>query len=1206
MKRFLFLFIWFIIALAAPLLHAAEAARPSGQVAILPEILILNSYHLGYAWSDDEQAGVIDLFRAKDENWLPVIEYLDLKRLLDGRHLAELKKLFRLKYQNKKFSMVIAMDNPALEFAVDNQAELFGNAPIVFCGINNYTPSMLKGRTDVTGIVEAIDIAGTIEVMLRLHPATREIFVPHDYTATGLEAPKAIEALIPRFGAKVRFRFTDPMTMEEVLKELERLPGDSLVLPISFITDKSGRTFGMTEATRLFSEHSPVPVYSTFEQRLGFGIVGGKLLSARIHGTNAARIALRVLAGEKASAIPVVFESDSRFMFDYKVMSRFGIPLSALPENSTVINKPVSFYAAHRTVILTSLGAIAFLIIIIFLLTINIIQKRRSLEAIRRSEELFRVIASSTPDLLLVHDSDLRYSFVMNPQLGLTEKDMIGKTDHDFLSKEDADKLTEIKRQVLKTGQPAQMEVPLISSDGGQEYFNGSYIPKFDAKGLIDGLIGYFRNVTEHRSAEERERFARNVLDILNQPKRSTDTITDILELIKKSMDIEAVGIRLKEGDDFPYYETMGFSEDFVRVERRLCTYDEEGKIVRDEQGNAVPECMCGNIIRGRTDPTMPFFTKAGSFWTNCTTDLLASTTEKDRQTRTRNRCNGEGYESVALVPLRTGDEIIGLLQLNDRRRNRYTLNIINFFERLGLSIGIALARKRSEDALRESEGKYRTIIEDIEDGYHEVDMKGNFTFINEPVCKMLGYRREELLGMNNRQYADEENARKVYQAYNRVYLTGQPVKNFEWQIIKKDGARMDVEVSISLIRDGEGHPTGFRGIVRDTTEHRQIEEEKRKLKERLQHADKMEAIGTLAGGIAHDFNNLLMEVQGCASMMLLDLDKSHPHYERLKLIEEQVQSGAELTRQLLGFARGGRYEVKPTDMNDIIKKTSSMFGRTKKEITIHRKYGKYLWTVEVDRGQMEQVFVNLYVNAWQAMPGGGDIYLETEGVFLDDTQAIYHAMSTGKYVKISVTDNGIGMDEKTRERIFEPFFTTKKMGRGTGLGLAMVYGIIKGHKGMIHVDSEPGHGTTFNIYLPASEKEVIEEKRTTETIARGTETILFVDDEKMILEVSRELLESRGYRVYAVGSGQEAIAVYLEKRNEIDLVILDMIMPGISGGETFDRLREINPGIKVLLSSGYSIEGQAQEILDRGCNGFIQKPFQLGKLSGKVREILD
>jgi two-component system cell cycle sensor histidine kinase/response regulator CckA len=248
---------------------------------------------------------------------------------------------------------------------------------------------------------------------------------------------------------------------------------------------------------------------------------------------------------------------------------------------------------------------------------------------------------------------------------------------------------------------------------------------------------------------------------------------------------------------------------------------------------------------------------------------------------------------------------------------------------------------------------------------------------------------------------------------------------------------------------------------------------------------------------------------------------------------------------------------------------------------------------------------MNLYVNAWQAMPGGGEIYLEMENVLLDDEQAFSYTVQPGKYVKITVTDTGTGMDEKTRERIFDPFFTTKEMGRGTGLGLATVYGIIKGHKGMINVYSEPGHGTTFSIYLPASEKEVVKKQAATGTIARGTETILLVDDEKMVVEVTRELLESLGYRVYVAGSGQEAVAVYLERRKEIALVILDMIMPGISGGETFDRLREINPDIRVLLSSGYSINGEARTIMDRGCNGFLQKPFQLEKLSQKVREVL-
>jgi PAS domain S-box-containing protein len=384
------------------------------------------------------------------------------------------------------------------------------------------------------------------------------------------------------------------------------------------------------------------------------------------------------------------------------------------------------------------------------------------------------------------------------------------------------------------------------------------------------------------------------------------------------------------------------------------------------------------------------------------------------------------------------------------------------------------------------------------------------------------------------------------------------------------------------------------------------LEAERDLIQARLLQSQKMEAMGTLAGGIAHDFNNLLMGIQGYASLTLLDLNPSDPNHERLMRIQEQVQSGADLTKQLLGFARGGRYEVKPADMNDIMEKSSTMFGRTRKEIIIHRKYGNDLWTVEVDRGQLEQVFMNLYVNAWQAMPGGGAIYLETENIILDDARAISSTVEPGKYVKIAITDTGTGMDAKTRERIFDPFFTTKAMGRGTGLGLATVYGIIRGHKGMINVYSEPGHGTTFTIYLPASEKDVFPERADSGKMVQGKETILVADDEKVILEVSTEMLTSLGYRVYAVGSGQEALAVFMEKRNEIDLVILDMIMPGISGGETFDRLREVNPSIKVLLSSGYSINGEAKTIMERGCNGFLQKPFHLEKLSGKIREMLD
>jgi two-component system cell cycle sensor histidine kinase/response regulator CckA len=514
--------------------------------------------------------------------------------------------------------------------------------------------------------------------------------------------------------------------------------------------------------------------------------------------------------------------------------------------------------------------------------------------------------------------------------------------------------------------------------------------------------------------------------------------------------------------------------------------------------------------------------------------------------------------------------------------------------------------RRRAQESLKQSEERYRSIIENIEDGYFEVDTAGRLTFFNEPLRRIFDYPREELLGVSNKAYASPESLKRIFQAFNAMYKTGTPVKVIDYEILRRDGEIRHLEVSASLIRDNAGKITGFRGIARDMTEHHKEEKEREKLKGQLQQAQKMEAIGTLAGGIAHDFNNLLMAILGNVSLMRLDMDHLHPHHERLLQIEKQVVSGADLTKRLLGFARGGRYEVRPVNINDVIDKTAAMFGRTKKEITIHTKFAKDIATVEVDQGQIEQVLMNLYVNAWQAMPAGGELYLETRNVDMAEGDVQHFKVKPGRYVRISVADTGVGMDIKTKERIFDPFFTTKEMGKGTGLGLAMVYGIVTGHEGIINVYSEPGQGATFSIYLPASRKEIVGEKIVTAAPVKGSETVLVVDDERSVLDVSKDMLETLGYRVYVAGGGQEAVAVYAERKDKIDLVILDLIMPGLSGEETFDRLRGIDPEVRVLLSSGYTINTQARQIMDRGCLGFMQKPFHIQDLSRKLREVLD
>ena len=639
--------------------------------------------------------------------------------------------------------------------------------------------------------------------------------------------------------------------------------------------------------------------------------------------------------------------------------------------------------------------------------------------------------------------------------------------------------------------------------------------------------------------------------------------------------------------------------------------------------------------------------------------------------------------------------------------------------------------RKRGEEALRQSEEKYRSILENMEEGYYEVDLAGNTTFFNDALCKLFGYSRDEMLGKNNRELSTPKVAARMYGLYNRVYETGQPINFIDYEVIAKDGSTVILEGSASLMRDNSGQPIGFCGLFRDVTEHKKAEEalresaeqyrklydsvsdfifthdakgrfitinratteylgytadeligrplsdfmlpeyrepfheeylpeikkkgfyegvsvyldrrgEKRyveyrntlveregkkpyatgvgrditervksqkemgRLERQVQHAQRMESIGTLAGGIAHNFNNLLMGIQGYTSLMLLETDTHHPFHEKFKNIEKLVQSGAKLSGQLLGYARGGKYEVNPISLNDVVQETSDTFGTTRKDIKVHRKLAANLFGVKADKAQIEQILLNLYVNAADAMPGGGKIYLNTMNATHEAMANKPYEIKPGNYVLLTVRDTGRGMDKETMERIFEPFFTTKGLAKGTGLGLASVYGILKNHGGYIDVESEKGHGTTFYVYLPASEEVVAKDISTDEKFVMGSETILLVDDEELVLDSGTQLIEAMGYRVLKAKSGAEAVEVYRKSKDTIDLVLLDVVMPEMGGGETYDKLREIDTGIKVLLSSGYSLDGEAGEIMRKGCDGFIQKPFNLEKLSRKLREILD
>ena len=525
-------------------------------------------------------------------------------------------------------------------------------------------------------------------------------------------------------------------------------------------------------------------------------------------------------------------------------------------------------------------------------------------------------------------------------------------------------------------------------------------------------------------------------------------------------------------------------------------------------------------------------------------------------------------------------------------------------------------ALKREKDKinheLSRSEEKYRYLVQNSPDIIYTLDADGNFTFLSEALEHLLGFTVDGLIGKHYTTIVCEEDRDKAQWFFDERRSGDRAASGIELrlkavgEVTQKESVRRHLTVDLKSMGiyeksaiDGERRHVGTHGVIRDISE-------RQRLYAQLQNAERMESLGTLAGGIAHDFNNLLMGIQGRSSLISMDMEDSHPVLEHLHAIEDYILSATHLTKQLLGFARGGKYEVKPTDINELVLKSANMFGRTKKEIIIETQFHNANIVVEADRRQIEQVLLNLYVNAWQAMPEGGTLRLETKHVVLGNKDCRPHQVKPGRYALVSVTDTGIGMDQKTLQHIYDPFFTTKEKTRGTGLGLASAYGIIKNHAGIIHADSNVDNGTTFNLYLPISEKLVVEEGSSEKNICNGSETILIVDDEDMIIDVGQALLKRMGYQVITAKSGEEALEVVHRIGAGIDLVILDMIMPGMDGGRTFDGIRETCPELPIMLASGYAINGQAQKIMNRGCNGFIQKPFSVSELSQKVRQILD
>ncbi|NLI79527.1 MAG: response regulator [Candidatus Riflebacteria bacterium] len=884
--------------------HYHPWARPAAQGPAVANtrgrtrILVLNSYHFGYSWSDNEMSGILETLHRLAPSVDPVVECLDCKRFPDMGHFPQLQNLFRRKYTTQGIPLVIAADNPAFEFALGRRQDLFPDVPIVFCGINGYDPGRIASLTGVTGVAEILDAAGTLDLALRLHPGTREVVIFHDHSLTGMSSRREVEEQLRPWAGKVHLRFLEPMPLRDLLRTLERLTPGTIVLALSYSMDRNGAILDHDRVAELLAQHCPVPVYSMHEERVGHGVVGGHVMGGYSQGRRAAELAVEILKGAAPASLPVDRTGPSSWQFDFLQLQRFGLSPSRLPAGSIVLNQPSSFFDEHRGLVLTTFALLSMITLGVLVLMLNVTRRQLAEEAQEVSEHRFRRLFETAVDLILVLGPDGRV-IQANPRAG----------------------------------------------------------------------------------------------------------------------------------------EILGID----------------------------PAALAGRFLG----------------------DLLPAGTSP-----------------------------------------------------------AVMARINETPALG------RVILETTFPG-----PAGNGTPV-ELICSPLA-----------------------------------------------------VETGPAILC-----------TARDLTERRRAETRQRKLQDDLNQAQKMESIGFLAGGIAHDFNNILTSILGYAELANKQLPEGSPGHRFLASIKTAGEKAALLTRQLLAFSRKQALQVRALDLREVIQGMAGILKRLLREdIDLQVREGNPVPPVLADRSQVEQILMNLVVNARDAMPDGGKVFIEIGTAVITDPLVRHHQFErTGEFVVMAVSDTGVGIPPQIRGRIFEPFFTTKEVGKGTGLGLATVYGIVKQHAGHIYFYSEVGQGTTFKIYLPVALETAVADAAApaaapplpasagAATGAPNQETILVVDDDPALAELVRDTLAPLGYTLLVTSSATEAMEIGVRHPGPIHVLLTDVIMPGINGRKLAEAVRAARPEVKVVFMSGYSDDIIAYHgILDPGVE-LVHKPISPTELAGRLRTILD
>ena len=1187
------LFICFLTCLSV----GFSLAPSSASLKENPRIVIIDSYHHGYEWSTQELEGIVSRLRESYPTIDPQIEHLDAKRYPDRDRTNHIKMVLKEKYADEKIDVVVALDNRALELLLESRNEIFKDTPIVFGGINDFNLEMLKGQKNITGVAQVMNIQDTLETALKLHPETKKVFMLHDFTTSGLAMRRETERLVPLFSNRITIRFANPLTFGEAVEEIRSLPDDSIGLILAFASDRHGVTTSLAQSTKNLTSVAERPIYSVHFNTIGHGVVGGHVTIGFDHGQRVADVVVSVLAGEEPDKIPVEIPQESKPMFDYFLLEKFRLNPDDLPQGSIIINKPMSFYEQYKSL---TIGSIIFGLLLIGAIVVLLISFSKLLKSHRELNSTKNSLARS-----------------------LREVEIRNQLNTILLKYSDDQMFDEVLKFILEIMKCEFGIFGYFNEDGsfvapaatGKPFWEKRSIPKEDIVFDQSNVIGLWaRSVADKKTVTRNEGPFKTpeghiaIENAITAPIVFNDVVVSSIHLANKPAGFDKDDARLLEMLAAQIAPVL-----YARLERDTQDIQRGKAEAEREKSERFLEDIVENIpdmifVKDVEDLRFVRFNRAGEELLGYSREELLGKNDYDMFPK----------EQADFFTLKDREVIAGknvaeieYEEINTRYKGKRILRtkklpVLSADGKPQFLLGISTDvtdYKKAEDQLKSSYVRLRQIFDSITGAILVIDSQSyEILYANSFSEELYGRNLEG--GICHEQLQELGVPCKECSMSHVIDLKGQPYQmEYYNKILNKH-----LFVTERIIKWPDGRDVKFQFTV-DMTDIKKSEQEREQLQSQLLQAQKMEAVGTLAGGIAHDFNNLLQVILGYSELILSHTNQDDPQYKDLQRIYQAGKRGADLVRSLLTFSRRVETKYTPVDMNQQIAALGSLLSRTiPKNIRIDLQFGGDLQSILADPSQIDQILMNLAVNSRDAMPDGGTFSIKTSNVQLDEEYCNKNiGIQPGDYVMVTVSDTGHGMDQETLEHIFEPFFSTKEVGKGTGLGLATVYGIVKQLRGHITCESKLDQGTTFTIFLPSIQMKNLSQTQVNENIIEGgNENILLVDDDEEIRNLGRAILKPLGYSILTASNGQEALKIYKKQADRISMVVLDLLMPEMDGTKCLDEILALNPQAKVIIASGFSVDTKVKDTLQHKARAFVEKPFDPKKLATTVRTVLD